>query len=99
MRNKTTWIDAINAFRLEDSTDNDEQSSVPPTDKVNPDNSDNIIDVSHNAVHDSTNSIEVKGNDDYREPDTNADSDEWGESNYSGTSNSEQSKLNQVEDW
>lgn len=102
VRSKTTWIDAINTFRLEDSNGNEESNSDQSSIKVNPNNSDNIIDVSHNAVHDSENSYEVKDNEDSTEligSDDSVDTDEWSVTGYTGTSNSEQSKLNQVEDW
>ena len=100
VRNKATWIDAINTFRLEDSNDNEDSDSEQSTTKVNSNSdNDNVIDVPHNAVQDNTNNYKVKDENVSSKPINNSVVDEWQPSGHPGTPNSEQSKFTDADDW
>ena len=98
VRSKTTWIDAIIAFKLEDSSE-DVQEENTPNDEVNTE--DNVIDVVHNNIPNNSNDNEPTDENISTSSDIKLDvsTDEWETKKFTPNKTSPSDKEIFPEDW
>ena len=98
VRSKTTWINAIIAFKLEDSSE-DVQEENTPNDEVNTE--DNVIDVVHNNIPNNSNDNEPTDENISTSSDIKLDvsTDEWETKKFTPNKTSPSDKEIFPEDW
>ena len=111
VRSKITWIDAINAFQLEKSTEDNDPIISPPnvqtsdSDNVNATdlniNNEGVIDVFHNDIPDDSVVDDVDNPNNNPSPsDIDDDNiDEWGNEELTATGDTRISKPMLIDDW